>query len=76
MIDSKLTLAELHEEIIAHLDEIQAFADKSLDCTEDNSFTIGTFNWDFVELEDQIAQIRDSSDYIRKTILEIVKRIP
>ena len=76
MADSKLTLADLHEEIIAHVDEIQNFADQSVECTEDNSFTIGTFNWDFIELQDYIAQIQDSSAYINKTILEIVKRIP
>ena len=76
MADSKLTLADLHEEIIAHIDEIQNFADQSVEGTEDNSFTIATFNWDFIELQDYISQIQDSSAYINKTILDIVKRIP
>ena len=73
---SDLSIADLHEEIINTLEEIQNHVEKSIDYTEDNSYSIGTFNWDFIELEDLVSQIRDNSNYIRETILEIANRIP
>ena len=73
---SDLSIADLHEEIINTLEEIQNHVEKSIDYTEDNSYSIGTFNWDFIELEDLVSQIQGNSTYIRETILEIANRIP